>query len=192
MVKKLTFLSLLLTLATTLYAQVSWGAKGGATVSTLGTSSSYQPRLAYHAGFYYAQHLEDQYGIQAELIYSMQGARVNNGTNGRLNYHYISLPIVLKLYFAGTTFAEVGTQPAYLMGATYREVGFKQDRTDVLRRWDVLGLVGFGHETESGTNWGLRFGIGLFNTSGASVGNSVVFRNLILQAHAGIRINDIE
>jgi hypothetical protein len=172
--------------------QVIIGAKGGLNVSTLGTSSLYQPRLGYHLGLFYSQHLEEQYGWQIGLQYSLQGARDASLVNGRLNYHYLSMPLVLKLYFSGPTFAEVGPQLGYLLGASYTETGFKDDRSDVVRKWDILGLVGFGFETDSGTTMGLRFGVGFLNTSGASVGNAVVYRNLLLQAHIGFKLKEIE
>lgn len=173
-------------------AQILIGAKGGLNVTTLSTSSLYKPKLGYHAGFFYSQHLESQYGWQIELQYSLQGARDASTTNGRLAYHYLALPVVLKLYFKESVFAEVGPQVGYLVGAKYREAGFKDDRSSGVRKWDLLGIIGFGHETDTGTTMGLRFGFGFLNTSGASVGNTVVFRNLILQAHLGFKIKELD
>ena len=172
--------------------QILLGAKGGLNVSTLSTSSLYKPRLGFNAGIFYSQHLETQYGWQIELQYSLQGARDAASTNGRLAYHYLALPVLMKLYFKESVFAEVGPQVGYLMGAKYKEQGFEDDRSSGVRKWDLLGLVGFGHETQSGTTLGLRFGIGLLNTSGASVGNSVVFRNLVLQAHVALPLKELE
>ena len=171
-------------------AQDVWGVKAGLNVATLGTGSINKPRLGYHLGTYYAQHIETQYGWQIGLQYSLQGARVNNSANGRLAYHYLSMPLLLKLYFGGTGYLEVGPQVAYLLKANYAETGFKEEKTDTVRKWDFLGLMGFGYETASGGNIGLRFTLGFLNTSGASVGNTVVFRNLLLQAYVGFRIKE--
>jgi hypothetical protein len=173
------------------HAQVVMGLKGGLNVATLGTSSSYKPRLAYHIGGYYSQHIEDQYGLQIGLQYSLQGARVMNGANGRLSYHYLSIPILMKLYFAESLYAEVGPQVAYLMSAKYIETGFKEDKTESIKRWDFLGMVGFGHETDSGGNLGLRLGIGFTNPAGV-VGAEFVPRNLILQGYVGFAIKDLD
>ena len=172
-------------------AQILFGGKGGINVSTLGTSGLYKPRLGYHAALFYSQHLEAQYGWQFELQYSLQGARDAAITNGRLAYHYLSLPVVLKLYFKESVFAEVGPQVSYLAGAKYSQPGFKEDKSSEVRRWDFLGVVGFGYETETGTNMGLRVGVGFLNTSGASVGSSAIFRNLFLQAHVGFKIKEL-
>lgn len=171
-------------------AQVVLGLKAGLNVATLGTSSTYQPRLAYHAGAYYSQHIEEQYGVQIGLQYSLQGARVMNSANGRLSYNYLSVPILLKLYFAESLYAEVGPQVAYLMSAKYIETGFKEDKTGSVKRWDFLGMVGFGHETDSGGNMGLRLGIGFTNPAGV-VGAAFVPRNLILQGYIGFAIKDL-
>ena len=173
-------------------AQVVWGLKGGANVSTLGNSVQYKPRLGYHLGTFYSQHIEEQYGWQIGLQYSLQGARDAANTNGRLSYHYLSLPLVMKFYFSGNTFAELGPQVGYLLSANYSEEGFKEERTELVKRWDFLGLIGLGHETESGASMGLRFGWGFLNTSGGSVGNAVVFRNLLFQAYLGIKIKEFE
>jgi hypothetical protein len=173
-------------------AQVVWGLKGGANVSTLGNSVQYKPRLGYHLGTFYSQHIEEQYGWQIGLQYSLQGARDAANTNGRLSYHYLSLPLVMKFYFSGNTFAELGPQVGYLLSANYSEEGFKEERTELVKRWDLLGLIGLGHETESGASMGLRFGWGFLNTSGGSVGNAVVFRNILFQAYLGIKIKEFE
>ena len=185
-----TVFALLIFASTQVQAQVVMGLKGGLNVTTLGTSSTYQPRLAYHIGGYYSQHIEEQYGLQIGLQYSLQGARVMNGANGRLSYHYLIVPILIKLYFAESLYAEVGPQVAYLVNAKYIETGFKDDKTSSLKRWDFLGMVGFGHETDSGGNMGLRLGIGFTNPAGI-VGADFVPRNLILQGYIGFAIKDL-
>lgn len=173
-------------------AQILLGAKAGLNVSTLSTSSLYKPRIGYNAAFFYSQHLESQYGWQFELQYSLQGARDAASTNGRLAYHYLALPVLLKLYFKPSIYAEIGPQVSFLVGAKYKEMGFEDDRSAGVRKWDFLGMIGFGHETDYGTTFGLRFGLGFLNTSGASVGNSVVFRNLVLQACVAFPLKELD
>ena len=104
-------LSLVLVLASLqAFSQEIWGIKGGANVSMLGNSAQYKPRLGYHVGTFYSQHIEEQYGWQIGLQYSLQGALDAANNIGKLSYHYLSLPLVMKLYFKGNTFAELGPQ----------------------------------------------------------------------------------
>lgn len=190
---KRTLLLALVLVSVQLQAQVVLGLKGGLNVTTLGTSNTYKPRLSYHLGGFYSQHIEDQYGWQIGFQYSLQGARVNNGVSGsRLSYHYLSVPVLMKFYFSGPIYAEVGPQVAYLLKAQYKETGFKEDKTNSVKRWDFLGMIGFGHETDAGGNMGLRLGIGFTNTSGASVGNDFVPRNLILQGYIGFVLKELD
>ena len=173
-------------------AQIVWGIKGGANVSTLGNSAQYKPRIGYHLGTFYSQHIEEQYGWQIGLQYSLQGARDAINPDRRLSYHYLSLPLVMKLYFNGKTFAELGPQVGYLLNAKSIETGYEEDLTESVNNWDLLGLIGMGHETDSGASMGLRFGYGFLNTSGGSVGNTVVFRNLLLQLYIGIKLKGFD
>lgn len=173
-------------------AQIYWGLKGGVNVSSLGTTGQYKPRIGYHFGTYYSQHIESQYGWQIGLQYSLQGARDAANTNGRLAYHYINMPLVMKFYFSESTYAEVGPQVGYLLNAKYIETGFKDDRTEGVQKWDISGLIGLGHETDSGTSLGLRFGFGFTNTSGATIGSGSVFRNLLFQAFVSFNLKEFD
>ena len=174
------------------YAQVDWGAKGGLNVSTLSLNSGvYKPRMGYHAGLYYRQRIEQQYGLQLELQYSLQGARDATIDDRTLNYNYLHLPILLKFYFAQDVFLSVGPQVSYLLKAQTKEEGFKEDITDGVRRWDLALLIGMGKDADFG-NFGARFAWGAFNTSGGSVGSNVVYRNLLLQFYVGIKIQDLD
>lgn len=190
MPKSIILITIILLAAMPASAQISWGIKAGANVSSLGTSGLNSPRLGYHVGAYYTQHIEEQYGWQIGLQYSLQGARVPNSANGRLSYHYINLPLVMKLYFAGTTYVELGGQVAYLLSAQYIETGFKDSKTESVKTWDFLGLAGVGHETDSGGNLGLRFGFGFTNPNGTGVGQDNVPRNLVLQIYVGFKIKE--
>ena len=181
----------LLILSTTVEAQIAWGIKGGLNVSTLGANSSvYTPRLGYHAGIFYKQRLEPQYGLQFELQYSLQGARDATINNRRLSYNYLHLPLLIKFYFRQDGYFSIGPQVSYLLRANSVEEGFKDNITDGLRKWDISVMVGLGKEVDWG-NFGARFGWGALNTSGASVASAVVFRNLLLQFYVGFKLQDL-
>ena len=174
------------------YAQIDWGAKAGLNVASLSFNSGvYSPRMGYHAGLYYKQRIEEQYGLQIELQYYLQGARDATIDERKLSYNYLHLPMLLKFYFAEDVFLSVGPQVSYLLKAQTNEEGFKEDITSGLRKWDLSILLGMGKEVDFG-NFGARFGWGAFNTSGGSVGSSVVYRNLLLQFYIGFNIQNLD
>ncbi len=175
---------LLLAIEWPLAAQEAWGLQAGINVSVLGTTGTYQPRLGWHGGLYYSQHNDVQFGWQVGLQYSLQGARINNGYNGRLSYHYLNLPLLLRLYFSGPYYIEVGPQGGYLLNAQYREQGgYSESKTAVVQKFDIQAVAGIGREQDDGSTLGMRFAFGFTNTSGASVGNDFVARNLVLQLY---------
>lgn len=172
--------------------QITWGVKGGANISTLGEFNvAYGPQLRFHAGLYYQQRLDAQYALAAELHFSMQGARSKVISDRYLIYNYANLPIVMKFYFANDIYAEVGPQFGYLINAKAHDNGFTDTITDEVKKFDLTVLAGAGKEMGFG-NLGARFGLGLTNTSGATVGSNTVFRNLLLQIYVAYRVKTLE
>lgn len=173
------------------FSQISWGFKGGVNISTLGDfNSGNEPQLRLHAGFYYQQRIEQQYGVSAELHFSMQGARAANISRRYLAYNYLNLPILIKFYNINDIYFEIGPQFGYLLYATLHEDGQPISVTDNVRRFDFTGLIGGGKETDFG-NYGARAGFGFINTSGGSVGNNIVFRNLLLQIYVSYSLGQL-
>ena len=174
------------------HTQITWGIKGGANITTLGGfNSGNAPQLRVHGGVYYQQRLEQQYGISVELHYSMQGARAANISRRYLAYNYLNLPVLLKFYNVNDVYFEIGPQFGYLLYANFHDDGFTQSVTDNVKRFDFTGLIGAGKETDFG-NYGARAGFGFTNTSGGSVGNEVVFRNLLLQIYVAYTLGQLK
>lgn len=189
--KKLIILTFIV-LPTLVMGQITWGVKGGANVTTLGEFSSiYAPQLRLHAGLYYQQRLEQQYGILAELQFSMQGARAKNISRRFLGYNYALMPILMKFYFVNDLYVEVGPQFGYLINARFHDDGYVETVTDQVKRFDFSALIGAGRETDFG-NFGARFGFGLTNTSGATVASDTVFRNLLLQIYVAYTVKELK
>ncbi len=173
------------------FGQITWGAKGGANITTLGKfGSGNTPQLRMHAGFYYQQRVEQRFGLVAELHYSMQGARAANISRRYLAYNYLNLPLLIKFYNQNDVYFEIGPQLGYLLFANLHDDGFTQSITSQVKRFDFTGLIGGGKDTDFG-NYGVRAGVGFTNTSGGSVGNAVVFRNIFLQLYVGFTLGQL-
>jgi len=188
--KKILFTTLLL-FPFFAFSQITWGAKGGANITTLGDfGSGNSPQLRMHAGFYYQQRVEQRFGLIAELHYSMQGARAANISRRYLGYNYLNLPLLIKFFNQNDVYFEIGPQFGYLLFANLHDDGFNQNITDQVKRFDFTGLIGGGKETDFG-HYGARAGFGFTNTSGGSVGNAVVFRNIFLQFYVGFTLGEL-
>ncbi len=188
--KKLLFISLLLAPLYS-FSQITWGVKGGANITTLGDfNSENSPQLRMHAGVFYQQRLEQRFGLIAELHFSMQGARATNINKRYLAYNYLNLPLLIKFYNSNDVYFEIGPQFGYLLSAKFHDDGDVRDDTDVVKKFDFTGLIGAGKDTDWG-NYGARAGFGFTNTSGGSIGNEVVFRNLLLQLYVSFMLGQL-
>src|SRR3954470_12179929 len=105
--KKLIILPLLLGVMVT-NAQIKLGLKGGVNVSTFNGLDNANSLTAYHAGGF-ARWQFNHLNLQPELLYSAQGATVNeNGTDKDYKVDYVLVPIMLQWQFKGNLYVEGG------------------------------------------------------------------------------------
>lgn len=160
-----------------------FGFKGGMNVSTLGKEGSgYTTKLGYHFGFYSTSRFYQEFGLQMELLVTQQGARVEDISNLKLNYTYLAAPIFANIYFTESASIEAGLQVAYLLKATQVDEGEKINQRDVVRNWDLAGILGFNYSKPYGSI-GIRYVLGFTNTNNSSVAAENKFRNKVLQLY---------
>jgi len=136
----------------------AFGVKGGVNISSLGGNDSQigSAKFGFHAGVYLAVRISDRLGFQPELVFSQQGFQVNNALIDAfaVNYNYLNLPLLAKIYVADGTSVQVGPQLGYLLHSDVPNV----------KKMDVTLAMGLGYEMESGINFSLRYNLGLLNT----------------------------
>ena len=173
------------------FGQITWGAKGGANMSTIGGLNSISSTiLRFHAGLYYQQRLEEQYGLAVELQYSMQGARSSTIQGTYMSYNYLNLPVLFKIYFQQEIYFETGVQLGYLLASHIHDNGNKFPNLDAGKKFDITFLAGVGKVTNFG-NYGARAGVGLTNTNGAPGIFNVVSRNLLFQIYVAFTLGQL-
>jgi hypothetical protein len=137
----------------------AFGVKGGVNVSSLGGNDSQlgSAKFGFHAGFYFAARISDRIAFQPELVFSQQGFQVNSAFTDAfaVNYNYLNLPLIAKIYVADGTSVQLGPQLGYLLNS---------DELYPVKKLDVALALGLGYEMESGLNFGLRYNLGLINT----------------------------
>lgn len=187
--KKILFIALFL-LPLMSSGQITWGVKGGANISSIGGISVATTILRVHGGFYYQQRLEQQYGLTAELLYSMQGARSSTTQGTFISYNYLNLPILFKIYFQNDVYFETGPQFGYLLATHVHDNGDKLTNPDPGNKFDLTYLAGLGKATDFG-NYGARAGFGLTNTNGAPGLFNVQSRNMLFQIYVAYSLGQL-
>ncbi len=164
----LTIVAVLLTL-TSNAQHVNLGIKGGLNVYNIknDNGAKYDSKTGVHLGLLGHIHLNKEWAIQPELVYSIQGAKYNfSNSETRVNLNYLNLPVLLQYMFDNGFRFEAGPQVGFLMSA---KTGNKVDIKDNYNGIDFGLGIGLGYVKPS-TGFGVdaRYNLGLSDINESS------------------------
>lgn len=186
MVKQFLFFTLLFFSISFANAQeVEWGAKAGMNISTLGKSDlGFNSRIAYHFGGTAEFITTPFFSVQTELVYSLQGAAIDRTQNIYLNYHYLNIPVLAKAYFYEDASFLIGIQYGYLLKAVDKNE-FYGNELDEIKKSDFAAVFGVEYKFEEKFIFGLRYNLGISNTTKQKIVYEKRFTNRVLQISLG-------
>lgn len=153
-----------LTILTVSAQELRFGIKGGLNISTMTQadnmsgylSENPDHRIGFHIGGVLNYSLSQKWGVEADLLYSMQGCKDDVQTTGEqivkdnftLTTHYIHLPVAIKYYPIGGLYVECGPQLGYLLSMKGKLDNWETEDlypSDVRKKWDfgIFGGVGY-------------------------------------------------
>jgi hypothetical protein len=160
--------------AVTLQAQITVGAKAGVNVSQLSGLSSSEIQTKAIFGFHgggYVQIRLGKFGIQPEILFSSQGAKLEkSNSSDNLKINYINIPVLFKLNVKPGLFFESGPQIGIAATAKYGD----NDIKNTIKSSDFSWAFGLGAEGHS-LGIGARYNLGI-STLGNTTTNDI--RNL--------------
>lgn len=181
--KKLFVAALVLVSATSFGQTFQLGVKGGVNVSNF-TGGDFkdldkQSMVGFHAGAFVNFFLGDHFAIAPEVLFSSQGAKLENaGNKENIKVSYVNVPVMLKYRFTGGFYLEAGPQ-----------IGFKvSEKTDNLpintfaKSTDLSVAGGLGWHSDMGLGLGARYTAGISKVGdfdGANIDPD--FRNGVIQ-----------
>jgi opacity protein-like surface antigen len=116
--KKVCILFVVLLSANAINAQMlKFGVKGGANFSSLeGDNIDSSIYTSFHFGGMVEISLLENLSLQPELLYSSQGAKVDDAAVKDINYNYVTVPVLAKFYLTSKKFSlEAGPQFSFLV-----------------------------------------------------------------------------
>lgn len=146
---------------------VTFGAKAGLNLSTLvGDTHNVSMKPGFHIGGMAELELTEKLSVQPEILYSLQGAKVDDGTGSDYNYNlsYITLPVIGKYYVIEGLSLEAGPQIGVLISAKSKIDGESINHKKNTSSIDFGANIGAGYKMDSGLNFALRYSLGLANT----------------------------
>ncbi|MGO1752571.1 MAG: porin family protein [Psychroflexus sp.] len=183
-----------LSFTTAVAQQINFGAKAGVNFATLtGDVDDASTKVGLHVGGVAEYMINEKLSLQAELLYSMQGAKNEyTETNSFNDYseiyseeatyklNYINLPVMAKYFFTDNFSVIAGPQISFLTSAkadfdevyTITTGGSTTVETESISDLDIkdalksidFGLnLGLGYKLDNGLNFEARYNLGLMN-----------------------------
>ncbi|PVW15686.1 porin family protein [Marixanthomonas spongiae] len=157
--KKLIFAVMALVTITTTQAQgLDLGIKAGVNFATLTDASGLDNRTGFVAGAFVGGKLGDKFGIQADLLYSQQGAEFELGS---FDLDYVNVPIVAKIYLTDNLNLQAGPQFGVLVNDDTQTVIGEVINDIGTNDFDISGVVGVGVDIPLGLRLEGRYNFGL-------------------------------
>ena len=154
--KKITLLVVAILISASGFSQeIDLGIKAGANFATLSDAQNGpSSKTGFQAGIFAGLKLGDKIGIQADILYSQQGAEFS-ATDFDLTY--VNIPIVLKYYVFGGLNIQAGPQFGILVDDNIKELssGILEAENS-----DVSGVVGLGYDLPFGLRVDGRYNFG--------------------------------
>lgn len=161
--KRLIVAVILLFIGTTAFSQeLDLGIKGGANFSNIRNLKelNLEARTSFHAGVFVSLKFSGKLGLQADILYSEQGAKFR--TVGNFDLNYVNIPVVLKYYLVdGQGFnVQVGPQFGILVNDNISAVVSGVERNVKANELDISGVIGFGYDFPYGIRADGRYHLG--------------------------------
>ena len=171
------------------------GLKTGLNVASI--SGDETENLSSRTGFFFGGFAElcvsNDFAIQPELLYSMQGAEytMSEGYDGKFKLDYLNVPVMAKVKVTDELYFEAGPQVGILLSAKdeFASSGDsgEEDIKDEIKGVDFGANVGVGYQFEGGLNIGARYNLGLSNINDFEGSDSFKNQNGVFQFSVGFR-----
>ena len=175
---------------------LSFGIKGGVNFATVTGSDNFDSpdsRTSFHVGALAEMPITDMFSIQAEALYSGQGAKLDfrgpDGDKAEIQLDYINVPILAKLYVTKGLSFEVGPQFSFLVNEEFDSNPFSDGGDTNLENTPFEA-----EEFDFGVAGGLTFQteMGLFATGRYTYGLTEIYkdsdlRNSVFQLGVGYK-----
>ena len=187
--KKLLFVAALLSGSLFLKAQhVEFGLKAGMNIANLKDKNGdpndyYHTKLGVYGGGLAHIHLNKNWAVQPEVVFSVQGTKYGNGSDPETvrTLNYINLPVLVQYMTASGFRLEAGPQIGFLVGAKDEYKGVKTDVKNYVRSTEFAMVFGLGYLTKVGFGVDARVNVGLSDISKGATLPSPSYRNDVVQ-----------
>ena len=138
---------------------IDLGVKAGVNFSSINYDNVASSSITgFQAGVFAGIKFSDKLGVQADVLYSKQGAELTvSNVLQQIDLSYVNVPIVLKYYVFQGLNIQVGPQFGFVIDDNIKEILAGQ--VDA-KSADVSGVVGLGYDLPLGLRVDARYNFG--------------------------------
>lgn len=161
------------------HAQIQFGVKAGANLSTLTGSDAIGAKTManFNAGVFANIPIASSLSFSPEIVYSGEGAKYeDNGITGSQHLNYLNIPLLVKYTHSSGFSIATGPQVGFLMSAKAKVQGVSQDDKNAYNSTEFAWDFGLGYDipkTPVGIEFRYDLGISNIENNGDNSGNSV-------------------
>ncbi len=170
--KKVLILMLIIVSTAGVSAQgIDFGVKAGVNFSSITDASGLDNRTGFVAGIFVGGKIGDKLGIQADLLYSQQGAEFKLGD---FDLDYVNVPIVAKYFLTDNFNFHLGPQFGVLVNDKAQTVVGETINDIATNNFDISAVLGIGYDLPMGIRLDGRYSFGLSDVAKSGSGKNNV------------------
>jgi hypothetical protein len=149
---------------TVVNAQLSFGGKAGLNLATITGDDVEDLKMkpGLYVGLQVQVPITESFYFQPELVYSMQGAKYDDGEDdGKLKMDYLNIPLLAKYQTGSGFFVETGPQIGFLLSAKEKFDDEDIDIKEYFKKTDFSWAIGLGYKMANGFGINGRYNFGL-------------------------------
>jgi len=155
---------------TAISQEIDLGVKAGVNFATITDIDNLSSKTGFQAGVFAGIKFNDRIGVQADILYSQQGAKVDVA---KFDLNYVNVSVVLKVYLFKGLNIQAGPQFGFIIKDEVYKIGNGGVKTDV-EKSDVSGVVGAGLDLPFGIRVDARYNFGFNDVLGSTDGKNSV------------------
>jgi hypothetical protein len=143
---------------------VNFGIKAGYNSSSVKVEDGvdYDSKSGLHFGGLAHIHINRQFAVQPELVFSCQGGEDGDA---KLKLNYLNIPVLLQYMINNGFRLQTGPQLGFLLSAKQKFGDVTVDVDDIIKSTDFSWVFGAGYIFTSGIGIDARFNLGLTDIS---------------------------
>lgn len=188
MKKTLLIVSTFLIIGNAMSQKIDFGLNGGLNISTLhiNNQSTVNSKAGLNLGLFFRVNTGHGWAINPGLLYSMEGAKVENSGNVIYRLNYLNVPVLLQYQITKGLRLEGGAQMGFLLSARIKSGNIIQNAQNLNSTAFSLPF-GVNYIGRKGVGFDARYNFGLSNlnndTNGPIIQSNVFQLGIIYMVH---------